>query len=130
MLRLLSRIILFVIIGFSLCIKGYAEDKKYHLDGNYQAPNYNDPTKPNYVSGTRTDMAPKVGYEQNNEKKDNNSKVCKPSQDVVRAYDSRYSRNPIDGVLHPIEVIGATKLWEKECEKQKAESEKHPRNPL
>ncbi len=60
MLTLLSKIILFVIIGFSLCIKGYAEDKKYHLDGNYRSPNYNDPTKPNYVSGTRTDMAPKV----------------------------------------------------------------------
>lgn len=40
--------------------KGATEPTEYDTFDKTRSPNYNDPTKPNYTSGTRTDMAPKV----------------------------------------------------------------------
>ena len=119
----------FILIGaISSCISvtSYAADKTKQ---DYQQPNYNDPSKPNYISGTRTDMAPKVNvdYEQENKKKDYN---CVPSQEiqkeVVDAYDSRYDDTEAGmaspTVSSPIRVIEASKLWDKACKDQEKES--------
>lgn len=58
---MMRNIILFGMVVSFLRMDSYAEDKKYHLDdADAQRPNYNDPSKPNYMKGSRTDMAPKV----------------------------------------------------------------------
>ena len=120
-----EKIILVWLVSFFISINVYAGDERYK-----QGTNYSDPNKPNYMRGTRTDMAPKVDYGQDDKKKSSGNQICKPSEGVIRAYDSRYSRNSIDGVLHPVEVVSATKLWEKECEAQKKEAEKMPSQPI
>jgi len=127
MLRLLSKLILFVIIGFSLCIKGYAEDKKYHLDGNYRAPNYNDPTKPNYVSGTRTDMAPKV---ENKEQSKTKSDFCEPSEKIKKEFNRLETQkgSKAEVILLGDTVSGYRRLqedWDKECEEKEKSKNKY-----
>lgn len=60
-MRRLAFIIILSGIIYFVHVKSYAADKKYYLDdANTHGPNYNNPTKPNYMSGTRTDMAPKI----------------------------------------------------------------------
>ena len=128
MLITIKKILLIGVMISFVHVKSYAEDKKYYLDdANSQQPNYNDPSKPNYMSGTRTDMAPKVEIEdkeQDNKKKDDR---CIPPEEiqtiVVNAYDSRYDNSPA-GVTSLPQVIGASKLWDEECKKQKQEKER------
>jgi|GEM_PF-6845554 hypothetical protein len=77
-----KRIILFGLAIFFACNNVYAEDKKKDYD--YQQPNYNDPSKPNYMRGTRTDMAPKVEVRATEEETTRKHNLSKGQEMLIR----------------------------------------------
>lgn len=124
-----KRIRQFVLIGaISSCISvaGYAADKNNY---DYQQPNYNDPSKPNYMGGTRTDMAPNVEIP-NNENKEK-EKICEPSERVKKEFnrleDQRGSEAEI--ILFPDTVSSHKRLqedWDKECKEKEGNKNRYP----
>ncbi len=81
----IKRLILVGVMLSSVCINCHAEDKEYYLDDNsYQSPNYNDPSKPNYMKGTRTDMAPKVEVPTTEEETTSEHELSKGQEMLIR----------------------------------------------
>lgn len=126
MRRLIIKIILFGSVISFACVNGYTEDKG--KDNDYASPNYNDPSKPNYMRGTRTDMAPKVEIPDEKKKEE---KFCEPSESIKKEFnrleEQRGDKSEI--ILFGDTVSGYRRLqedWDKECEEKERNKNKYP----
>jgi len=80
----------FLIIG----IISFVYVNSYAENNYYQQPNYDDPTKSNYMAGTRTDMAPKVDVPETDEKTQNKSLMKRGTEKYMKYIGSTFRKSP------------------------------------